>query len=116
AYLRALAWWQPPELPPPPGEELGAQRCWFEPAGCDTAEPALEVAPVVGDPAAAAAARYAIAATGAGDVGRLLAIATAYRRDPAIAERIGRELVAASVDAAAGHAAVGALFDALGDP
>ena len=116
AYVRALAWWQPPELPPPPADELGAQRCWFEPGGCETAEPASTVSAVVGDPAAAAAARYAITATGATDAAKLVAIGTAYRRDPAIAERLGRELVAASVDAAAGHAAIAALFDALGDP
>lgn len=46
----------------------------------------------------------------------LEAIAVAYARDPAIADRLARELVATSVDAAVGHAALGALFDALGDP
>jgi hypothetical protein len=46
----------------------------------------------------------------------LLGIAAAFARDPVIAERLGRELVAQAVDRALGEAAVGALFDALGDP
>src|SRR6185436_11931608 len=46
----------------------------------------------------------------------LRAIAVAYRRDPAIAERLGRDGVAGATDAAAMHATLGALFDALGDP
>jgi hypothetical protein len=43
-------------------------------------------------------------------------VAAAYARDPAIAERLGRDLVASSVDAALAQASLGALFDALGDP
>ncbi|HET9989835.1 MAG TPA: hypothetical protein VFQ65_14985, partial [Kofleriaceae bacterium] len=46
----------------------------------------------------------------------LLAVATAFARDPAIAERLGRELVGRAVDRALGEVAVGAVFDALGDP
>jgi len=46
----------------------------------------------------------------------ILAAAKAFQRDPAIAERLGRELIAHSVDRALGEVAVGALFDALGDP
>jgi tetratricopeptide (TPR) repeat protein len=51
-----------------------------------------------------------------GAIGRLRAIAAAFRRDPAIADRLGREAVAGAVDAAAMHATLGALFDAIGDP
>lgn len=43
-------------------------------------------------------------------------VASAYARDPAIAERVGRDFVAMSVDAALAQASLGALFDALGDP
>ena len=46
----------------------------------------------------------------------LAEIAHAFQRDPSVAERLARELVARSVDAALGHATAGALFDALGDP
>jgi len=46
----------------------------------------------------------------------LYAVAAAFARDPAVAERLGRELVGRSVDRALGEVAVGALFDALGDP
>lgn len=46
----------------------------------------------------------------------LRAIAVAYARDPLIADRLGRDAVAGTTDAAAMHAALGALFDALGDP
>ncbi len=95
---------------------------------------AAPVTPFIGvDPAATAAARYARArvgqivrdAVGASvwstelgipDEAALFAIARTFRRDPAIAERLGRELVASAVDGALAHAAVGALFDALGDP
>jgi tetratricopeptide (TPR) repeat protein len=70
-----------------------------------------------GDPRAEAAARHAGLAIG--DPSRpdpLRAIAAAYRRDPVIADRLGRDAVAGAADAAAMHAALGALFDALGDP
>jgi tetratricopeptide (TPR) repeat protein len=46
----------------------------------------------------------------------LRVIAAAFRRDPAIADRLGRDAVAGAVDAAAMHATLGALFDAIGDP
>lgn len=60
-------------------------------------------------------------ASGAGgsarrEIDALRAIAAAFRRDPAIADRLGREAVAGAVDAAAMHATLGALFDAIGDP
>jgi len=40
----------------------------------------------------------------------------AYRRDPAIADRLAHALVAQADDAAATHGALGALFEALADP
>jgi len=40
----------------------------------------------------------------------------AYRRDPAIADRLAHALVAQADDAAAAQAALGALFEALADP
>ncbi len=43
-------------------------------------------------------------------------IVAGYRRDPAIADRLARDAVAESDDAALGEALVGATFDALGDP
>jgi hypothetical protein len=56
------------------------------------------------------------AAGGFPSVATLRAIAIAFRRDPTIADRLGREAIEASPDAAAASAAVGALFDALADP
>jgi hypothetical protein len=70
--------------------------------------------PFPGDARSEAAARHA--AGGGPGIDPLRAIAAAFRRDPAIAERLGREAVAGAVDAAAMHAVLGALFDAIGDP
>lgn len=61
-------------------------------------------------------ARYAVARISEADVVALDAIVVAYHRDPAVADRLGRELVASSLDAAVGHASLGAVFDALADP
>jgi tetratricopeptide (TPR) repeat protein len=142
AYLRALAWWSPVWLgrvKPPPAEDLvGPERCWFPGTDCTPPvadDPPLPAAPPVdADPRAAVAARYAIARTGVRSnataatdptaatefagvtVTALSQIATAFARDPAIAERLGRDFVASATDAALAHAMLGALFDALGDP
>ncbi|MGE3769303.1 MAG: hypothetical protein AB7L94_44030, partial [Kofleriaceae bacterium] len=43
-------------------------------------------------------------------------IAIAYRRDPAVAERLARDVVARAPDAAAAYAALGALWSVLDDP
>lgn len=64
----------------------------------------------------AAARRASLAASEAASHDQLRAIVAAYVRDPAIADRLGRDAVAAATDAAAMHAALGALFDGLGDP
>ena len=61
------------------------------------------------------AARVA-SVTDRADQPRLAAIAAAFHRDPAIAERLGRDYVARSADAAVAHAVIGGLFGALGDP
>ena len=50
------------------------------------------------------------------DAAALRPIVAAYRRDPAIADRLAGDVIATAADAAAAHAALGALFDALGDP
>ncbi len=127
AYLRAIAWWSPlwlGEVPPPPAEDLvGPERCWFPGTRCDP--PVFELLPLppvadagdsARDPRIGAAARYASTRVGAAVAARPLApIAAAYLRDPVIADRLARELVATAVDAAAASAALGALFDALGD-
>lgn len=132
AYLRALAWWSPVwlgEVAPPPVDDLvGPERCHFPGTGCTP--PAIEPLPLppIGDlgpeaatlPRVAAVARYAATrstAAASGDQPRALAtIAAAYLRDPVIADRLARDLVATSIDAAAARATLGALFDALGDP
>ena len=72
------------------------------------------LAPVT-DPRATAIVRVAIARV-AGAPTALLPTVLAFRRDPAIAERLGRDLVATAADAAVAHATLGALFEALGDP
>jgi len=43
-------------------------------------------------------------------------VAAAYARDPAAADRVGRDVVAEAVDASTAWAALGAMFDAIGDP
>lgn len=129
AYLRALAWWTPTwlgEVPPPPAEDLvGPERCWFPGTDCvpPTAEPPppsqLEAValPEAAEARAVVAARYAATrAASPVPVSTLIAIATAYDRDPTIAERLARDFVDRAFDAAAAHATIGALFDVLGDP
>lgn len=70
-----------------------------------------------GAPRVEAAIRHAsLTVPGAAHAETLRAIATAYLRDPAVADRLARDLVAGAVDAALAHAVVGALLDALGDP
>lgn len=50
------------------------------------------------------------------DVAALRRIVDAYLRDPAIADRIALDVTAEAVDAAVAYAAIGAMFDAFGDP
>jgi hypothetical protein len=129
AYLRAYAWWIPlwlGERPAPPASELvGPERCWFP--GADCVPPAEEPPPLPPvenlsglDAASVAIVRYAATRTtterSPATTQALAAIVSAYRRSPVIADRLGRDLVARSTDAAAGYATLGALFDALGDP
>lgn len=127
AYLRAVAWWSPMwlgEVAPPPADDLvGPERCWFPGTRCDP--PVFELLPLppiadagdsARDPRIAAAARYASTRVGAAVAARPLApVAAAYLRDPVIADRLAREIIATAVDAAVASAALGALFDALGD-
>jgi hypothetical protein len=66
---------------------------------------------------ATAAVAYARARAPYGpDAAVLRTIVDGYLRDPLIGDRLGRDAVAAATDAAAAHAALGALFDALADP
>lgn len=44
------------------------------------------------------------------------AVLSGYAQDPLVADRVGRDLVAAAVDAAPAYASLGAIFDAVGDP
>jgi tetratricopeptide (TPR) repeat protein len=70
-----------------------------------------------GAPRIEAAIRHAsLTVPGAAHAEALRAIATAYLRDPAVADRLARDLVAGAVDAALADAVIGAVFDALGDP
>jgi hypothetical protein len=90
------------------------------PYGDELRRVAAPRAPFDGDAAAARAdaiARHASVTVGdPGLFAPLRAIVVAYRGEPSIADRLGRDAVAGAVDAAAMHAALGALFDALGDP
>ena len=49
-------------------------------------------------------------------VGGLASIVAAYRKDPAIAERLARDAALRSIDAANAHGGLGVMFGALGDP
>lgn len=88
AYLRALAWWTPIDLPPPPSADLiGPERCRF--AGAPRCGPgeALE------DPAAALALITApVSAGGDADAGAWMAITlgTALRGEAGWGESIAR--------------------------
>ncbi|HSN30739.1 MAG TPA: hypothetical protein VLT45_30840 [Kofleriaceae bacterium] len=102
AFTAATAWWTgngwlaPPEAEAPPAATLDDQ------------------------PRIVASARYAHARfPGAASSDELLVVARAFGGKQGAgdrADRLGRELVARQVDEVAGHAALGALFDALGDP
>ena len=78
---------------------------------------ATPLAPFTGNALVEAAARHAeLAVPGTARPDELRAIVAGYVRDPLIADRLGRDAVAGAVDAAAMHATLAALFDALGDP
>lgn len=66
---------------------------------------------------AAAAAAYARARVRGGPPAPALQrLVDGYARDPAIADRLALDVIAEAADAAAAHAALGALFEALADP
>ena len=46
----------------------------------------------------------------------LVRVARAFRRDPAIAERLGRDVILHATDSTIARATIAAVFDALGDP
>jgi tetratricopeptide (TPR) repeat protein len=74
-------------------------------------------APFTGDARVEAAVRHvSLVVRDTARPEELHSIIAAYLRDPAIADRLGRDAVARATDAAAMHATLGALFDALGDP
>jgi hypothetical protein len=99
AYEQALAWWSP-------GSAIAAEDAI-------TAPPPVHD---LGEPGVTAPARYAHAIVSDIEQAPLERVARAHRRDPAIGERLARDLVASSIDTASAHAALGALYDALGDP
>lgn len=125
AFALALAWWSPDAA-------LAALEL---PGGSVPAADVVVPFATGDDPRAVAAAHYAHARlealVGAGLYGagsalapapelpneaELGVVARAYRRDVAVAERLAGELVGRTIDRAIGQAAIGALFDALGDP
>lgn len=63
-----------------------------------------------------AAAAYAHARTGGASVERLAVVVEAYLGNPERADQRAADVVATAVDGALAHAALGALYDALGDP
>jgi tetratricopeptide (TPR) repeat protein len=121
AYEQLAVWRKSPAVDPALEKiyEL-AQAWWSSQPGPVEPVPAFapDVQPVeLADAPVVAAARYAHARfPGAPDEAALLEVARAYVKDPAVADRLARDVVAATIDASAGHAAIGALFDALGDP
>ena len=110
AYVAANAWWtgNGTMIAPPPG----MPGTIFMPR---TPQATIEA---LSDGARVfAAASYAHARIpGAPPFDALLAVSRAFRQQGVMADRLGRELIARQPDEAAGHAALGALFDALGDP
>lgn len=69
---------------------------------------------VAGDPREAAISAYLAARSL--PVPDLAAILAGYRRDPAVADRLARDVVARAPDAAIANAALGALWSVLDDP
>ncbi|HTR53873.1 MAG TPA: hypothetical protein VMJ10_24430 [Kofleriaceae bacterium] len=116
AYLAALGWWLPVDAPPPSSDELaGHERCFEAPSACSP--PQRRGRLLARGPLEAAAVNYVYARVhGAIGGDAFVAIVRAFARDPAIAERLGREFVGTSWDPAVAHAQIGALFDALADP
>lgn len=129
-FHRAVRWWSPDTT------GIANEALEADPAAIGDPPPAT---PAGNDARAAAAARFAFAratsivgrngaccglpsdpdvmdAAGIPELAALVAIAQAFRRSPEIAARLGRELVERSVDGSISQAALGALFDALGDP
>lgn len=121
AYEQLAVWHKTPAVDPALEKVYELAQAWWssQPGPVEAPQPfAPQVEPVaLADAPVVAAARYAHARfPGAPDEAALLEVARAYIKDPAVADRLARDVVASSVDAAAGHAAIGALFDALGDP
>ena len=142
AYAQALAWWSPSAavaaltrptvspVPSPPSHlgidfaapdvDLGDGRAFGVGVFVQARLVAIVQAGHIGTresdyPATPFGVAPELAGTGI-TADEMLAVARAFARDPAVAERLGRELVAHAVDRALGEVAVGALFDALGDP
>ena len=110
AFVAANAWWT--------GSGPVAETPAVAPAApIVPATPQATLDALTDDARIVAAARYAHARfAGAPSYDELLAVSRAFRSQGVVADRLGRELVARQADEAAGHAALGALFDALGDP
>ncbi|HEY1556133.1 MAG TPA: hypothetical protein VGF94_14945 [Kofleriaceae bacterium] len=109
-YACALAWWVPADAPPPAPALATSTEC----------DPSPPVAPAVlfgATPYERAAMRYVRERVPeSAHEQALVGIVRAFARDPEIADRLGRELVARAFDTATAHAEVAAVFEALADP
>lgn len=125
AYEQLVVWHHTSSEPGPIRDTFAAASAWW--SGFRAVEPASAPEPPAAappalragddDPRIVAAARYAHARfPGAPSFDELIEIARAFRTQAVVADRLAHELVARQADEAAGHAALGALFDALGDP
>ncbi len=122
AYEQLATWHRTSSEPGPIRDAFDAASAWWSGTGAPTT-PEAAAAPAVldpghDDPRIVAAARYAHARfPGAPSFDELLAVAQAFGGQASDrVDRLGHDLVARQVDEAAGHATLGALFDALGDP
>jgi len=131
AYQRALAWWSPDAAA---SARMGEDASYA--AQPDATAELDATSPI--DARADAAAQYAHARAveiiSAGQRGadrsiactceladiapqrELARVARAFRRDPAVAERLGRDVIMRAADSTLARATIAALFDALGDP
>jgi tetratricopeptide (TPR) repeat protein len=131
AYVVALRWWTPVDRwgsvaelgapdgrrADPPASASPAVPPVASPASASPAVPPAPASPASASPASASPASASPASPASpAPPAELEELPAAYRRDPAIADRLARDAVAAAPDAAAMHAAVGAQLDALGDP
>ncbi|CAN5677744.1 hypothetical protein BH11MYX1_BH11MYX1_50450 [soil metagenome] len=122
AYATALAWWSPdaavkalmvqaaPRPSAVPAGRLVTGADLRAAAAAHYARARLEQLVVAGEMGAGNPAIAPVVTTELPSEPELLVVARAFRRDPAVAARLARELIGRSIDRAIGQAAVGALF------